>query len=210
MKKLLKNPVARSIASVGVLGFALGGAPIFAVASCAPCSSRSRNSKPASSPCAARNPCAAKSQSSPRNPCAAAPGETGTKVDRKQVTRPSNYKPYQASQNELVNEGERLWKDTKLSGNGLTCNSCHQNHSSFSPTFANKYPHPVAMATAQAGVKEVHLDEMIQFCMVVPMSTKPLGWESKSLAALTSYVATLQTSFRPPASPAINPSTGRK
>lgn len=60
------------------------------------------------------------------------------------------------------------------------------------------YPHEVAMAKDKGGVKSVQLDEMVQFCMVVPMEAKPLPWNSKELAALTAYTAELQKRFRAP------------
>lgn len=121
--------------------------------------------------------------------------------------RPKNYQPYKADQATLLKDGERLWKDTKLSTNGLACNTCHVNNAAFAPTFAKPYPHAVAMATQQAGVKQVHLDEMVQFCMVVPMAAKPLKWDSRDLAALTAYTARVQKTFNPCA--AKNPCAAR-
>jgi cytochrome c len=43
------------------------------------------------------------------------------------------------------------------------------------------------MTEQPGGLKQVSLDEMVQFCMVVPMAAKPLAWDSKELAALTAY-----------------------
>ena len=109
------------------------------------------------------------------------------------ITRPAGYKP-------LVGDtdlGEKLFNDTKLSTNGMSCASCHANHGAFQASFAKPYPHTVAMAKEQLGRKTVHLDEMVQGCMVMPMATKPLPWDSKELAALTAYTASLQKSFKP-------------
>ena len=53
------------------------------------------------------------------------------------------------------------------------------------------------MAKDQLGRKTVHLDEMIQACMVMPMEAKPLPWNSKELAALVAYVQIQQTTFKP-------------
>lgn len=55
----------------------------------------------------------------------------------------------------------------------------------------------VAMARDQAGLKRIRADEMVQFCMVVPMAAKPLPWNSKELAALTAYTLELQKAFKP-------------
>jgi cytochrome c len=123
--------------------------------------------------------------------------------------RPKNYKPYKADRAALVKEGEKLWKDTKLSTNGLSCNTCHVNNGAFAPTFAKPYPHEVAMAREKAGLKQVHLDEMVQLCMVVPMATKPLKWESRELAALTAYTAEVQKTFKPNPCAAKNPCAGK-
>lgn len=95
----------------------------------------------------------------------------------------------------LVAEGEKLFKDEKLSTNGMSCQTCHAGLDAFANTFKQAYPHMVEMATDASGVKSVELDEMVQFCMVVPMEAKPLPWDSKELAAVTAYTATLQTAF---------------
>ena len=110
-----------------------------------------------------------------------------------QITRPAGYKP-------MVGDaalGEKLFNDTKLSTNGMSCASCHANHGAFSDSFAKPYPHTVTMAKNQLGRKTVHLDEMIQGCMVMPMAAKPLPWDSKELAGLTAYLLTVQKTFRP-------------
>ncbi|MEW5709293.1 MAG: cytochrome C peroxidase [Pseudomonadota bacterium] len=149
-------------------------------------------------PCAARNPCAAKNPCAARNPCAA-------KIDPKLVTRPKNYKPYKGDKKELVSYGEKLWNDPKLSTNGLSCNTCHMNHASFQPAFAQPYPHYVAMTDQQIGLKKVYLDEMVQACMVMPMAAKPLPWDSKELAALVAYTEKVQKTFDPKKAAATNP-----
>jgi cytochrome c len=93
--------------------------------------------------------------------------------------------------------GEKLFGDTKLSTNGMACASCHANQGAFQASFAKPYPHTVAMAKEQLGRKTVHLDEMIQGCMVMPMAAKPLPWDSKELAGLTAYLLTVQKTFKP-------------
>lgn len=113
-----------------------------------------------------------------------------------QVTRPTGYKPIAGD----AKLGAQLWKDTKLSTNGMSCNSCHANHGAFQSSFAQPYPHSVQMAQAQLGLPSVHLDEMVQACMVMPMAAKPLLWNSKELAALVTYARQEQKSFRPSAS----------
>lgn len=107
--------------------------------------------------------------------------------------RPPGYKPAKGN----PKAGKTLFNDTKLSTNGMSCASCHANHGAFSASFTQPYPHIVAMARDQLGRKSVHLDEMIQACMVMPMAAKPLPWNSKELADLTAYTAELQKTFKP-------------
>lgn len=114
----------------------------------------------------------------------------------KQIVRPTGYKPIAGD----LRLGAQLWKDTRLSTNGMSCNTCHANHGAFQASFSKPYPHTVEMAKDQMGRKTVHLDEMIQACMVMPMEAKPLSWSSKELAALTAYVQTVQKSFKPSSS----------
>lgn len=77
-----------------------------------------------------------------------------------QTTRPPGYKPIEGD----AKLGAKLWKDIKLSSNGMSCNACHANHGAFQASFAQPYPHTVQMAKNQLGRKTVHLDEMIQAC----------------------------------------------
>jgi cytochrome c len=66
----------------------------------------------------------------------------------------------------------------------------------FEPTFAQPYPHFVAMAKERSGLSQVHLDEMIQLCLVASMASEPIIWNSRKLAALTAYTAKVQQKFR--------------
>lgn len=158
---------------------AAGGAPSAQAAN--PCAPKAAN------PCAAKpmNPCAAK----PANPCAA------KAAGMPEVLRPKGTKLATGDHKQLIKQGEALFKDTKLSTNGMSCNSCHADFAAFLPTFAEPFPHEVAMAKDQ-GISKIALDEMIQLCMVVPMEAKPLKWDSKELAALTAYTGELQKQYR--------------
>jgi len=150
----------------------------------------------AQNPCAAKNPCAPNNPCAAKNPCAAA-----NKVDPKLVTRPAGTKRFAGERADLIKLGGELWSNTKLSNNGLSCQTCHRGSAGFNPTFAQPYPHMVAMPRDRAGLKRVQADEMVQFCMVVPMAAEPLPWESKELAALTAYTVELQKTFKPSANP---------
>lgn len=149
---------------------------------------------------AAGNPCAKNPCAKPANPCAARSG-----IDPKLITRPAGYKPAAGD----AKLGEKLWNDAKLSTNGMSCNTCHANHRAFQASFAKPYPHLVAMAKDQAGVRAVHLDEMIQACMLMPMAAQPLPWDSKELAGLVAYTQNVQTTFRPGAKAPANPCSAK-
>ena len=147
-------------------------------------------------PALAQNPCAPKA----KNPCA-----TSDRIDSKLITRPKGTKLLAGNQAEFVKVGEKLWNDPKLGNSGLSCNTCHQGGGAFQAGFAKPYPHTVAMARDKAGVKTIQLDEMVQACMVMPMAGKPLGWDSRELAALTAYTAEVQKHFKPAKAAAKNP-----
>lgn len=134
----------------------------------------------------AANPCAVKAA----NPCTGKPD-----VDPNLVLRPKGARLARGDHAQLVKEGEALFKDTKLSTNGLACENCHADLGAFMPTFAKPYPHFVTMTKEKGGVDTVYLDEMVQFCMVAPMQAKPLPWGSRQLAALTAYSAEVQKRF---------------
>lgn len=123
-------------------------------------------------------------------PTAFAAGEANQGL---QTVRPAGYKPLAGD----AKLGEKLFNDKKLSTNGMSCATCHANHGAYQASFAQPYPHTVGMARDQLGRKSVHLDEMIQACMVMPMEAKPLLWDSKELAALVAYVQAQQKTFKP-------------
>jgi cytochrome c len=180
--KMKRTHLMNTLIASGVLSLSVGGTALAAPCRANPCAPRSSRMNP----CAAKNPCAA------QNPCAAAM----VKMNIKGVMRPANHRPYKGNSQELISYGKRLFSDPRLSSNGMSCNTCHSDNGAFQASFAQPYPHHVQMTDERAGVKAVHLDEMVQFCMVVPMAAKPLPWNSKRLAALTAYTGSLQNGFR--------------
>lgn len=137
-------------------------------------------------PAQAANPCAGQNVCAPKTASVA-----------KAVKRPANYRPFKGDPAELAKLGEQLFKDPRLSTNGTACASCHQAYGAFRASFAKPFPHRIAMADQNFGFKEIHLDEMVQICMIGPMANRPLAWESKELAALTAYLGELQKNFKP-------------
>ena len=131
-----------------------------------------------------------------KNPCG---GMAADRIDASLIQRPAGTALFAgASRAQLVKEGEQLFRDSSLSPNKTTCNDCHATHDLFQAGFAKPYPHPVSMAKERAGVSgELHADEFIQFCMLAPMASKPLAWDSRELAALAAYVVDVkQKDFR--------------
>lgn len=118
-------------------------------------------------------------------------------VNPTSVTRPAGTTPYTAQAgDDLVALGKKLWSDPSLSKNGkVSCNTCHIGNAAFKKTFEAAYPHKVAMAKAKGGLESISSEQMVQFCMVVPMKTKPLAWDSKELAALSAYTEAVQIKY---------------
>ena len=133
----------------------------------------------------------------PCNPCAANPCAAGDMIDASLVTQGDReLNAGELSAADLVARGEALWNDQSLSNAGnLACSTCHANNQQFQATFAQAYPHNVAMAEQRAGLAQVTAAEMVQVCMVVPMQAAPLDWNSVELAALSAYVESIQGGF---------------
>lgn len=144
---------------------------------CNPCSAKS--SKGACAPC---QPCGAKN---PCGPCGA--GDLPVPKPS-EVLRPAGTAPYTGERSELVKLGQSLYADPTLSTNDMACSSCHLDGAGFNDTFKQPYPHQVQMAKDVSGIEAIDAEGMVQFCLVRPMMSKPLPWDSKELAALTAYV----------------------
>jgi cytochrome c len=162
-----------------------------------PCDAKKAGHAMGHNPC---NPCG-KKRMNPCNPCGMKkmnPCGGGASVDPAKFVQPRGAKLATGSKAELLRKGNQLWNDSKLGNSGLACSSCHINDVGLmNDTFAKPYPHFVSMPADQAGVKQVNASEMVNFCMVVPMQGEPLAWNSTELAALTAYVKSIQTKFRP-------------
>ncbi len=110
-------------------------------------------------------------------------------IDQTEITRPAGTRPYEGDRSALVALGEKLWNDKSLSHNGKSaCASCHKgNTRMFKRTFLEPYPHYVKMVDKKADLQEITTEGMVQFCMLVPMKSDTLPWDSRELAALTAY-----------------------
>lgn len=109
-------------------------------------------------------------------------------VDPQLVTRPDGAARFEGDRADLVAAGAELWRDSNLGKAGVSCESCHINGAQFKKTFKQPYPHQVAMAKSMSGLTSIDAEQMVQFCMMVPMKSEPLAWDSRELAALSAYV----------------------
>lgn len=112
------------------------------------------------------------------------------------MTRPADYQPFEGDPEALAALGEDLFYNRELSTNNLACASCHMEGAGYADTFAQPFPHHVEMAQRDFGLNEVHLDEMVQICMVSPMAAEPLDWDSEELAALVEFMKLEQEAFQ--------------
>lgn len=119
----------------------------------------------------------------------------GAKSDAKLIQRPVGYKPNYPVTPTTVSAGEVLFKNTKLSTNGMACATCHAGGGSYQQSFAKPYPHKVEMAAGTYGLNSINLDEAIQMCMVGPMASKPFDWKSPDLANLVAFISEEQKKF---------------
>jgi len=147
----------------------------------------------AANPCAHANPCGG-------NPCAAAnPCGGGGGIDAKRFRQPDGVRLAAASPR-LIERGEELWNDASLGKSGLSCASCHVGqYAQMNASFAAPYPHAVAMPKQMASAAEVNAAEMVNFCMLVPMASEPLAWDSEELAALAAWVEHIRPGYVPTA-----------
>ncbi len=113
---------------------------------------------------------------------------TAQQLDPSLVTQPEGTTLHEGDPSDLLAEGRELFNDEGLGTSGLACQSCHEDFGNYNATFKEPYPHFVQMAKGRAGLEKVNAAEMVQLCMVVPMATDPLPWDSSELAALVAYV----------------------
>lgn len=89
---------------------------------------------------------------------------------------------WQASTEELVAEGKRLFHDAKALGStdGISCDMCH-------PDAANTHPETYPKYQVQLG-RVAMLRDMINWCMENPVRAKPLPDDDPRMKALEAYI----------------------
>jgi cytochrome c peroxidase len=104
------------------------------------------------------------------------------------VTRPAGTAAYKTDAATLLALGTKRHGDTSLSRAGRSCNTCHADADSYNATFKRPWPHFVASVKAKTGLDTITAEGMVQFCMISAMGTRPMAWDSETLAALTAFV----------------------
>ena len=104
------------------------------------------------------------------------------------VTRPAGSTAFEADAAQLLEVGTIRHGDTSLSPDGRSCDTCHLEADSYNPTFNKPWPHFVESVKEKTGLDQITAEGMVQFCMISAMGTRPLAWDSETLAALTEFV----------------------
>lgn len=112
----------------------------------------------------------------------------GGAQDSADLTQPEGWSLPEGDRAALAARGAELFADPSIGESGSSCATCHEDFANYNETFREPYPHFVAMGKNMFEMDEVTAAEMVQLCMVVPMGTDPLPWDSDELAALTAYV----------------------
>lgn len=132
------------------------------------------------------NPCSMKKQSA--NPCdmnGHDKGETSMRDDGRMVDangrtmiREHGFDNFQ----QAADAGRKMWNDATLGTSGVACLSCHADHERLNLDKNQSFPHYVAMVG-----DVVTLDQMINYCMLNPMRSKPFEASSKEMTAMAAY-----------------------
>jgi cytochrome c len=89
---------------------------------------------------------------------------------------------------DAVARGGKLFADTSLGTNGMSCNSCHTNMGKGDSPLAGRTPFPKVFAMAK---KVQTLDQTVQDCIMGALKGKPLSWDDAKLTDLVAFVNTL-------------------
>ena len=81
----------------------------------------------------------------------------------------------------VVDEGEKLFHGGLKNRNTVSCDQCH-------PNAANTHPETYPKFQQQLG-RVVVLGEMINWCIMNPLESEPLGLDDPSMVALQAYIS---------------------
>ncbi len=118
--------------------------------------------------------------SNPCNPCNPCSKKTGSKGDAKKQIRAKHITDYK----KLVAMGKKMWNDESLNDSGMSCMTCHADHENLNlDKYHGLWPHNVKGMTDDI----VTLSQMINYCLINPMESKPLDYNSIHMTAMTAY-----------------------
>ncbi|QOP44531.1 cytochrome C [Sulfurimonas sediminis] len=80
----------------------------------------------------------------------------------------------------VVKEGRKVFTDTKLGTNTVTCNECH-------PNATNTHPETYPKFQKQLG-KVATMGEMINWCIANPLEGKKMALDNPKMTALIAYI----------------------
>ena len=104
------------------------------------------------------------------------------------VVRPAGTKPFAGNPAMVLAAGAHAHEDTSLSPIQRSCSECHADPDSYNATFTKPWPHVVDSVKKKTGLDTITAEGMVQFCMISALGTKPLPWDSDTLASLTAFV----------------------
>lgn len=87
---------------------------------------------------------------------------------------------WSAEYKSVVKEGRKVFTDTKLGTNTVTCNECHPNAS-------NTHPETYPKFQKQLG-KVATMGEMINWCIANPLEGKKMALDNPKMTALIAYI----------------------
>lgn len=80
----------------------------------------------------------------------------------------------------VVKEGRKVFTNTKLGTNTVTCNQCH-------PNAANTHPETYPKFQKQLG-KVATMSEMINWCIANPLEGKKMALDDPKMTAIIAYI----------------------
>jgi len=92
----------------------------------------------------------------------------------------NDLKVWKTQYESVVKEGRKVFTDTTLGTNTVTCNECHPNAS-------NTHPETYPKFQKQLG-KVVTIAEMINWCIANPLEGKRMAVDDARMTAIISYI----------------------
>lgn len=115
-------------------------------------------------------------------------GQTRT-IKPADVVRPAGTVAQARDPARLLAMGAQAHNDPGLSGGkGRACSTCHADPNSYNATFTKPWPHFVQSVKRKSGLDAITAEGMVQFCMISAFGTRPMAWDSETLAGLTAFV----------------------